>query len=343
MMTEFLVIALITAIKAIFSAADTAFTYLNKAEINQLSKKDKKAEKIKDLMENSNKFFGVIEVGTNMAELVASAYASITIVNTLTLRFEQMKIPYNGAIFLATLIITVVLAYILLIFGGILPKRIARNKPKDVAFALIDVVWILAKLNHPFERIIAFSTKYLCKWFKIPTSKQEKLTEKQLKMIITEGREEGVIASIQKKILFNTLKLEDITVKKTMKPKDKVDFIDINQSFEEVLENIATFRYTRIPVYEGNINNIIGVLNIKDLVMEYAKNKTIVKDIRPILRIPKFVMPDEKIFDAFKKLQKEKKVLAIVKNIDNEVVGLISLEDILEKIVGKISDEYDEN
>mgnify|MGYP004517379473 FL=1 len=339
---QIIIIILITAVKAIFSAADTAFTYLNKAEINQLSKKNEKARKIKELMENSNRFFGVIEVGTNMSELIASAYASMTIVNSLAYLIAELPVSYNLALFIASLIMTIILAYILLVFGGVLPKKYARNNPRKVAFMLIDIIWIMAKLNHPFERLIYVSNRFFSKIFKLSEGSQEKLTEKQIKMIITEGREEGVIASIEKKILFNALKINDITVKKVMMPIKKVDLIDANKEFDETLNTISTYKYTRIPVYKDEIDNVIGVLNIKDIALEYAKNKKVENNIEHLLRKIKFVSPEEKIFDAFKKLQKENQMLAIVRDNDNHVLGIISLEDILEKVVGKIFDEYDQ-
>ena len=342
MFHAFIIIAIITGIKAIFSAADTAFTYLNKAEINQLSKKMKKARKIKYLMEESNKFFGVIEVGTNLAELSASAYASVTILNTLTARIEATGIAYNIAIFIAAFIITIALSYVLLIFGGVLPKRYARKNPRKVAFTLINLIWVMAKINYPFERIISWSIEFFSKLLKLHDWPQEKLTDKQLKMIITEGRQEGVINGIEKKILFNALKLDDIPIKRIVIPIDKVDCIEINQKFEDVLENIEKYRFTRIPVYVEDKNNIIGILNIKDIVIGYAQNRKVKKDFKKIIRKVVFIDSDEKILDVFKKMQEENQMIAAVKNKKDKIIGIVSMEDILEKIVGKISDEYDE-
>lgn len=340
MLYQIFIIAIITAIKAVFSAADSAFTYLNKAEINQLSKKNKKAKKVKILMEDSRRFFGVIEVGTNLAELIASSYASVTILNFITVDFIKIGLEYEVAIFVSAIILTLVLAYILLIFGGVLPKMYARSHPRKVAFTLVNIVWIMTYINHPFEKFVNWSVKLFAKILGITDQRQEKLTETQIKMIITEGREEGVIASIEKRILFNALKLDNIPVSRTMIPTEKVNFIDINQSFEEVLKNIDTYRFTRMPVYEDNIENIIGILNIKDIVLEYAKNKEINGELRHFLRKVKFISPHEKILNAFKEMQKENQMIAVVKNKNDKVVGIISMEDILEKIVGKISDEY---
>lgn len=341
MIHQIIIIFIIVGIKGIFSAADTSFTYMNRAEITQLSKKDKKAKKIKILMEDTNKFFGIIEVGINMAELISSAYASMTIVNNLSFLIEKLPVQKEIALFLSSFIITILLAYILLVFGGVIPKKIARNNPKKVAYRLANILWLVAKLNYPFEKVIDISDRFFSRLLHLPEKQQEKMTEKQLKMIITEAKEEGVVANIEKRILFNALKADDIQVKKVMIPEEKVDFININSNFEEVLDNIETYQYTRMPVYEGQRSNVIGIFNIKDIAIQYAKTKTVNQSIHPFLRKVKFVHENEKIFDALKKMQKEHNVMAVVVNDTNQAIGVISVEDIVEKLVGKIFDEYD--
>ena len=205
-----IIILVLVLIKAIFSASDTAFTFFNKSEIKQLSKKDKKAEKIRILMEDSNKFFGIIEVSINMCELLAGAVVSITIVEYLIDFFGKMKIGTNISILLSVAIATVILSYIMLVFGGVLPKRIARNNPKKVAYRLINILWVVSKLNYPFERLIDFSTNLFSKIFKIKQEPEERLTEKQVKMTIKEARDEGVLEVMENRILLNTIKANDI-------------------------------------------------------------------------------------------------------------------------------------
>ena len=189
MFNTIIILLIIVGIKAIFSASDTAFTFLNKAEIKQLSKKDEKAEKIKILMEDSNKFFGIIEVVINMCELLAGVVISLTLVEFLIKIFTKILIPTNIAALISVIISTVIISYIMLVFGGVLPKRIARNKPKKVAYSFINILWGVAKLNYPFERLIDFSTDSFSKLFKIKEEPEEKLTEKQIKMIIKEAKD----------------------------------------------------------------------------------------------------------------------------------------------------------
>lgn len=338
-----LLLLAIIIIKSIFSAAETAFVYINHPEIKQLSKTDKKAEKIRILMEDSNKFFGVIEVGIITCELLATAIVSVTFLEYLMAFFESKNLSPEIASLISVIIITVVLAYIMLLFGSLLPKRIARNHPKKIAYSLIPVLWFFTKLNYPFERLIDGSTNIFSKILKLKEESEEKMTEKQLKAIISEAKDEGVLDNIEKKIFMNTLKANDKSVYKAMIPLEDVYMIDINSELSEILNSIKKNKYTRIPVYEGKKENIIGIFYIKDIVIEYTeigiKNK---EQIKSLLRPVNYIYKEEKLFSAFKKIQKNNRMLEFVVDEESKPLGIITIEDILEKLVGNIIDEDDE-
>ena len=341
-MIAIILVLIIITIKGIFSAAETAFTYLNRAEIIQLSKKDEKAKKIKLLIEHPNKFFGIIEVGIIMSELLAAVVVSITVMEDLMGVFEEMNIGANIAAILSVAICTIILSYIMLIFGGVLPRRLARNKPKKVAYNLINILWIVAKLNYPFERIINISTDIFSKILKLKEEPEERLTQRQLKMIIKEAKDEGLLKSMEDRILLNTIKADRIPVEAIMVPLDEAYVININNDLTKILDNILKNKYTRIPMYKKTKTNIIGILNVKEMAIKYAQEKIETKEqLENILRTPQYVKKDEKILDAFKKLQKNNQIIAIVQDEKNVPIGLISIEDILEKLVGEIFDEDD--
>ena len=342
MLYVLITISILVIIKSIFSAADTAFTYINRAEIKQLSKTDKKAEKIRILMEDSNKFFGIIEVGINMCELLAGAVVSVTVLEYVIDALKTYGLSINTTIVLGVIIVTAILSYIMLVFGGVLPKRIARNHPKKVAYNLIDILWIVAKLNRPFEWLIDTSTNIFSKIMGIKVNDKERMTEKQLKLIIKEAKDEGVLENIEKKIFFNTIKANDIEVRKAMIPLNKLFLINIDDDFDDIIENIQENKYTRIPAYEDETTNIIGTFNVKEAAIKYVKGGLKNKEqIQELLKEPTHIKQDEKIFKVFKELQKNNKVMGIVYNNENIPIGLISIEDILEKLVGKIFDEDD--
>jgi len=342
MIDQILILFLIVILKAIFSSADTAFTYINRAEINQASKTDKKEKKIKELMEDSNKFFGVIEVGINMSELLASAWVSITFLEQFADILEKFRLPTNIAILISVIVMTIILAYIMLVFGAILPKRIARNHPKKVAYKLLPIITFVAKINHPFERLIDFSTDKFSKIFKIKEEPEEKLTEKQLKMIIREAKDEGVILNREKNILINTLKANDTAINKIMLPLEKAGMIDIEAGLEDIIADIKEYKYSRIPIYKQTKDKIVGILNIKDIAIQYPEKGIKKKsELKKILRKVQTIEEKEKLFIAFKKMQKERNMMAIVVDKNEIPIGLVTIEDILEKLVGKIFDEND--
>lgn len=336
------ILILIVIIKSIFSATDTAFTYINRAEIKQLSKTDKKAEKIRILMEDTNKFFGVIEVVINLCELFAGVVISLTFVEYLIDIFAQNKISVEIGAILSVIISTIILSYIMLVFGGILPKRIARNKPKKVAFSVINIIWIVAKINYPFERLIDFSTDLFSRIFKIKQEAEEKITEKQLKMILKEAKEEGVLSKIENGILLNTIKANTLTIEKIMVPLAKASLLNIDSNINRMLDTITKNKYTRIPVFKRTKTNIIGILYVKEMAIKYAQERIENKEqIEKLLREPQKINKDEKIFKVLKKIQKSNQMIGIVCDEKNIPIGLVSIEDILEELVGEIYDEDD--
>lgn len=340
-MVKILILVIMIAMKAILSASDTAFTYLNKAKISQESKKNKKAKKIKNMIENNHRFFGIIEVGITMIELLSSAYAAEAFVTPFSNYLITCGIEKTLAIGISIIVVTVILSYFLLIFGAVLPKRIAKNHPEKTAYSLINILTIIAIINKPFEKLIRISTKILYKLFRIKEIDKNVLSEKEIKMMILEGKDQGIIDKVEKDILFNALKFNDITVNKIMRPKEDIDFINIKEDINGILKNIQKYKYTRIPVFEGTKDNVIGILNIKDIAIKLAENKELNFELQSILRNVLFVQKEEKIQNAFKTMQVNRQSIMIVLDEKQKVVGLVTMEDIIEKLVGKIFDEYD--
>ena len=340
LLERILILLVILVIKSIFSAGDTALTYINRAKITQLAKTDKKAKKIKALMSNKNKFYSLIEVGITMIELFASAYAAETFVKDLAIVLEA-SMDYNIAIVLSLIIVTLVLSYFLLLFGAILPKRIARNNPQKTAYRIISILYPIAVLNVPFEKIINGSARFLEKLFNMPKEPEEKLTEKEIKMIIMEGKEEGVIEKSESEIMINTLKFDETPVKKVMVAIENADMINITDDFDKVLEKIRKHNYSRIPVFKAKKDNIIGILHSKDLLIHYIDTKQMEIDISEKLRTPIRVNEDEPIATTFQTMKDNNIAMVVVVNKDGKNIGIVTMEDILEELVGNVLDEYD--
>lgn len=312
MIYNILIIILLVIVKAIFSAGDTALMYVNKAKISQLSKRDKKAKKMKTLINENTKFYGVIELAITLIELLASAFAAETFVKQFMHDFIVMNIDYEVSEILAILIVTVILSYVLLIFGGILPRKIARNNPEKVAFKIVNLLWFLSKLTYPFEKLITGTTNIVSKIFKIPDKPKENLTEKEIKLIIREGKEQGIIEKVEKDILFNTLKFNEISVKQITTPKEKVDMIEISEDKEKVMNKIKKYKFTRIPIYKDRKDNILGMLNIKDIILQCNLNEKFTINFENVIRPIIKVNESEKISTIFKQMQANSQSIAIV-------------------------------
>ena len=343
-MKNLIILLALIILKAIFSASDEAFLYLNKSKITQLAKMgNKRAKLLKILLKKENKFFATIKISITFLEFVASAFVAETFLKSLK---ESLSfLPFNSIIIdiISIIIITVALSYVSLIIGDLLPKRIAKNYPEKVAMTLVFIVFFVSKFLYPFEYILSASLNIICKIFKIKDKNQEKLTEREIKMIISEGKDTGIIDADEKRLLFNALKFDEITVKDILIPRDKVEFIDINTSYNSIINIIRKNKYTRMPVYDKIINDIIGILNIKDIILEYGKlmDKNQEIDIKKIVRPAFFVNKNDMVDDTFKIMQLNSKMMAIVIGNDNEVEGIITMSDMLSKLVGNIFDEFD--
>ncbi len=344
MVIHIIFIFVMLLIKAIFSAGDTALTYIDRVKLNNRPKKDIKAKKIRILKENRIGFWGEIELVILMTELISTAYVAEFFVEPVSSVFDSLvtsgTITENIANLLSVIIIAFILTYIFLVFGHILPKQIARNNPDKVAYRTINILWIMAKLNKPFERFVDITTKLFSKIFRIPESTEYKLTEKELKMLIRESMSDGIIGKEEKIIIMNTIKFDAIQVKDEMIKKENVESLSIDAKHEEIVEKIRNCKYSRLPVYSENPDNIIGFFNFKDIVTEEKKGNKI--ELKKYLREVIKVHRKDPLSNTFKLMQEAHQMLAIVYDESEKYIGIITLEDIIERLVGEIIDDNDE-
>jgi len=346
MIWKFIILAIIIFIKAIFSASDTAFTYLNKAKFNQMSKhtnkkSEKKIIKIKEMLDHKLKLFGTTRVGMTLAELFASVFAAEAFVGVIAQKLGLLGMSITLQYILAIIVVTFILSYFTLVFGELLPKRIARNNPEKIAYKTINILIAFSKINTIFEKLLNTSERFFAKLFGIKNESNEKLKEREIKLIIAEGKDQGIFDIDEKKLLNNALKFDNLKIKHVMMPKEKITYINIADDKDKIFKTIKKSKYTRIPVYEKNKDHIIGVLNIKDILLQIIDNQECTFEIRKMLRDPIFVTKEDKIDKVLHNMQLNNKHIAIVKDKENKVEGMLTMEDIIEKLVGNILDEFD--
>ncbi len=324
---QLLVIVILLGLSAFFSSAETALMACNKIRMKNLAEDgNKKAAKVLQVTENQPKMLSAILIGNNLVNLSASALATVFATNTFG----------SGAVGLSTGILTL----LVLLFGEITPKGIASQKSDDIALAYAGYVYFLMQILTPVIYCINLLSQGVQRLLRIDLSKkQDAITEEELRTLVDMGHEEGVIETDEKKMITNVFDFGDQVAKDIMIPRVEMTCVDVETDFQEVLEIFRKERYTRMPVYEEDTDNIIGILNIKDVFLKGQERNF---SLRSLMRQPLFTFELKKVSKLLNEMRKSSSNVAIVLNEYGSCVGMITLEDMLEEIVGDIHDEYDE-
>ena len=234
-------------------------------------------------------------------------------------------------------LITIILAYFTLVFGELVPKRVAISDPYKIAKRYAGLIRISNILFYPLVKVLTISTDAICKLFRIKKV-NTKLTEKDIKKTILLGRSEGILEEQEKEYILNIFDFNDINVSKVMTPKKDVVLLNIDDDMKENVYKMKNSKYTRFPVYKDNVNNIIGIINVKDFIYEKKDNKDVL--LKDVLRKVTRIKHNVKIDDAFRYMQEHNESFCVVYKED-DFVGVLTIEDAVEEIVGNIYDEYD--
>ena len=341
-MISLLVLAILIFVNAFFAAAEIAFISLNDAKIDKQAKEgNKKAKKIRKMLKEPSKFLATIQIGITLAGFLSSAFAADAFASELAPKLNSLiNLGINTWNTISIIIITLILSYFSLVFGELVPKRMAMKNPEKIAFGSIGVIRLIHIIASPIVNFLNFSTNSICKLFGIGPQDEETVTEEEIRMMVDVGEEKGSIDEEEKELINNVFEFNDKTVSDVMIHRTEVYAIDIQSNIEDILSELKEYKYSRIPVYEENIDNIVGVLFIKDL-LAYAYTKKEVK-IKKIMRPVYFVSESKPINEFFKEMQRDKQQLAIVLDEYGGTAGIITMEDIIEELVGNIFDEYDD-
>ena len=330
-------------LNAYFAASEIAFISLNDTKIEKQAKEgNKKAKQIEKMLKNPSKFLATIQIGITLAGFLSSAFASDTFANILAPTLNNIFPIISIEVFkkISIILITIILSFFTLVFGELVPKRLAMKYYEKIAYSTIGVIRVIAIITAPFVKILTIVTNFISKIFGISESEEEIVTEEEIKMMIDEGEEKGTIEEDEKEMIHNIFEFNDITVSEVMTHRIDVYAVDINSNIEDILKELGEYKYSRKPVYEEEIDDIKGILYIKDLI-KYVNSKKSIK-IKNIMREAYFVSENKPINELFKDLQKNKKQMAIVIDEYGGPAGVVTMEDLLEEIVGNIFDEYDE-
>ena len=337
-----IILAILILINAFFASAEIAFISLNDAKIDMQAKEgNKRAKKIQNMLKNPSKFLATIQIGVTLAGFLSSAFASDTFADKLSpiLNMWIPSVSISTWKSVSIIIITIILSYFTLVFGELVPKRIAMRYYEKVSFASIGIIKTISVITAPFVKFLTFSTNLVSKLFGVTGEEEDNVTEEEIRMMVDVGEEKGTIQEEEKEMINNVFEFNDKVVSEIMVPRNKIFALDIDMTISEVIEKLSIdMRYSRIPVYDETMDNIKGIIYIKDILLS-NKNKN--SKIKSLVKEAYFVSETKRVNELFQELRKDKKQIAIVLDEYGGTAGMVTMEDILEEIVGEIYDEYD--
>ncbi len=341
-MTQIFLLVILIALNGFFAASEIAFISLNDAKIDMQAKDgNKKAKKIKGMLENPSKFLATIQIGITFAGFLSSAFASEAFASQLAPVLHNLVPNISISVWnsIAIIIITIILSYFTLIFGELVPKRLAMKHSEKIAFATIGVIKAISVLTAPFVKFLTFSTNIISKLFGVSENEEETVTEEEIRMMVDVGKEKGTIDKVESEMINNVFEFNDKSVSEIMIPRKDIFALDMNLSISKVIEELTEdFRYSRIPVYDETIDEIKGIVYVKDILLS-TKNKSV--KVKNLIKDAYFVPDTKPVNELFNELRKNRKQIAIIVDEYGGTAGIVTMEDILEEIVGEIYDEYD--
>lgn len=325
---QFFILFILLGISSFFSASETALMSLSKIKIRHMKEENvKDADVVSKLIEKPNKLLGAILVGNNVVNIGASAIATSLFIGL----FEE-----NGAA-IATAFMTI----LVLIFGEITPKSLAAQNSETVSLKVSKIISIVVVVLSPIVFVFNYISKFIIKLFGgNPDAHQPFITEEELRTMVDVSHEEGVLEVKEKEMIQNVFEFGDLQAKDAMIQRTDVIGVDVESTYEELVETFQEDHFSRMPIYEESIDDIIGILNVKDLAF-VDKNKDTF-DIGKYMRDPYYTFEFKKITELFQEMREEKVHMAIVLDEYGGTAGIITIEDLIEEIVGDIEDEYDE-
>jgi len=315
-------------LSAFFSGAETAFTSVNRIKLKtEADDGNKKSISVLNTIEKYDRLLSTILIGNNIVNIASASIATVL--------FTQ-KFGDNGS-WMSTIFMTITV----LIFGEVLPKGVAKNHADTIAKAINPILKVLIYIFLPVSWVFEKLSNLVNKLFS-SHKKDESMTEDDLLTIIDEIEEEGKIKPYEKELISSAIKFDDIEVKDIVTPRKDITAIDVEMTTDEIHNIFEETKYTRIPVYEGTIDNVIGILHEKDFYSWMIKNENETFKIKKVMQKVHFVSQETKISVAFKMFKDQHFHMALVLDQFDSTLGIITLEDIIEELVGEIFDENDE-
>ena len=334
-------------INAFFAMSEIAIISLNDAKMEKMAEDgDKKAKQVLKLTKNSSNFLSTIQIGVTLAGFLTSAVAAqnfaVMLTDALAKTSVVKVIPVGAISVISTILITLIMSYFSLVLGELAPKKFAMQKSEKISFAVTPILLGFSKLTKPFVKLLSASTNLIVRMFGLdPNADEETVTEEEIRMMVDVGQEKGVIEDSQKEMINNVFEFDDIDVADIMTHRTDMECVDVEDSLQDVVKTSMEHGYSRIPVYEEDPDNVVGIIYIKDLLKYVGSNLPKTKTPKDIMREVYCVPETKRCGELFSEMTAKNIQRAIVVDEYGGTAGLVTLEDIVEAIVGNIQDEYD--
>lgn len=334
--SKLLILFILLLFSAFFSSAETCLTTVNKMRLKSMADEgNKKAALVLKLISNQTKMLSSILIGNNIVNLSASSLATTFAINL------AKKSGFSNATSLITGAATGIITILVIIFGEILPKSIATMNADKMSLIYSKPIYTLTVILGPFAYIFDKFSKLLLKIFHIDITKQPAITENELRTIVDVSHKEGVIESEERQMITNVVDFGDSLAKDVMVPKMDVEFVELSLTYDELIESYSKEKFTRMPVYDDSRDNVVGIINLKDIFFYQGDKKDF--KISDVMREAYFTYEYKKISELFFEMKEASIPMAIVLDEYGSTSGILTIEDLIEEIVGEIRDEYDAN
>lgn len=338
-----LLILILIGLNALFAMSEIAVISFNDTKLRKLAEEgNKRAKILHRLTREPSRFLATIQVGVTLSGLLSSAFAADSFAEYIVYWLRNSGIPTSVVRSVSIIIITLILSFITLVFGELVPKRIAMNNPEKISFAVAGILYVVSVVAKPFVTLLSATTNGILRLIGInPDQEEPEVTEEEIRMMIDVGEEDGTIEQSEKEMLHNIFEFDDRTADEVMTHRTELVALDVKAPLEKIIQLAVENGHSRLPVCDGGVDNIVGLLNIKDLlplVVAPPKEFRIQKYMREVMYVPE----SSRCKDVFEEFRRKKLQLAVVVDEYGGTAGIITMEDILESIVGNIQDEYDQ-
>jgi putative hemolysin len=336
------ILVVLTLLEGFFVASEIALVSVRRSRVDQLvDEGNPAARRVRRLLDDPGRFLAVSQLGLTIIGFFASAYAALSLVEGLKSLLQSSGMDQGTAQGIALIVVTVVLALFTIVFAELVPKTLALSNPERFAMVLAVPIDVIARVLGPVIALLTGVTRAVVRLFGVQMNQEASITAEELRLIVERGGEQGVLEAEEEQMINAVIELGERRVHEVMVPRVAIAGLPVDATFDQAIELVVAAGHSRIPVYEDSIDEIVGILYAKDLLPYLRPNAGEHPGLRKLLRPPVLVPESMTIDDLLHELQRRKVHLAIVLDEYGGTAGLVTIEDLLEEIVGEIQDEYD--